>query len=88
MAVSGVRGRDPGKTGEAGSGDSPDSVRGSFQRQFALQSLQQEVVLLDPVVELGGHQQAAARALGISRQGLAKMLRRLGIDRTPGNGPL
>jgi DNA-binding NtrC family response regulator len=55
-----------------------DAAREEFERRYVRAALAQA----------GGHQQAAARALGISRQGLAKMLRRLGIDRTPGNGPL
>ena len=35
----------------------------------------------------GGQRSRAARALGVSRQGLAKMLRRLGIDAADGRAP-
>jgi DNA-binding NtrC family response regulator len=47
-----------------------EAAREEFERRFVRAALAQA----------GGHRQVAAKALGISRQGLAKMLRRLGID--------
>jgi DNA-binding NtrC family response regulator/tetratricopeptide (TPR) repeat protein len=47
-----------------------EAAREEFERRFVRAALAQA----------GGHRQVAARALGISRQGLAKMLRRLGIE--------
>ena len=47
-----------------------EAAREEFERRFVRAALAQA----------GGQRQAAARALGMSRQGLAKMLRRLGID--------
>jgi DNA-binding NtrC family response regulator/tetratricopeptide (TPR) repeat protein len=50
-------------------GSSFDAAREEFERRFVRAAL----------ARAGGQRQAAARALGVSRQGLAKMLRRLGI---------
>jgi DNA-binding NtrC family response regulator len=49
-----------------------EAAREEFERRYVRAVL----------VQAGGQRQAAARALGISRQGLAKMMRRLGIDAT------
>ena len=49
-----------------------EAAREDFERRYVRAALAQA----------GGHRQAAAKALGISRQGLAKMLKRLGIDST------
>ena len=56
-----------------------EAAREDFERRYVRAALAQS----------GGQRQAAARALGVSRQGLAKMLRRLGIDayEIRGNGP-
>jgi DNA-binding NtrC family response regulator/tetratricopeptide (TPR) repeat protein len=51
-------------------GSSFELAREEFERRYVKAALAQA----------GGHRVAAAKALGISRQGLAKMLRRLGID--------
>jgi two-component system, NtrC family, response regulator AtoC len=48
-----------------------EAAREEFERRYVRAAL----------AEAGGQRQAAARALGISRQGLVKMLRRLGIER-------
>ena len=50
-------------------GSSFEAAREEFERRFVRAALAQA----------GGQRQVAARALGVSRQGLAKMLRRLGI---------
>jgi len=47
-----------------------EAAREEFERRFVRAALAQA----------GGQRQLAARALGVSRQGLAKMMRRLGID--------
>jgi DNA-binding NtrC family response regulator len=47
-----------------------EAAREEFERRFVRAALAQA----------GGHRQVAARALGMSRQGLAKMMRRLHID--------
>ena len=47
-----------------------EAAREEFERRFVRAALAQA----------GGQRQAAAKALGMSRQGLAKMLRRLGIE--------
>ena len=47
-----------------------EAAREDFERRFVRAALAQT----------GGHRAAAARALGLSRQGLAKMLKRLGIE--------
>ena len=47
-----------------------EAAREEFERRFVRAALAQA----------GGHRQAAARALGVSRQGLSKMLRRLRIE--------
>jgi DNA-binding NtrC family response regulator len=47
-----------------------DAAREEFERRYVRAALAQA----------GGQRQVAAKALGVSRQGLAKMLRRLGID--------
>ena len=47
-----------------------DAAREEFERRFVRAALAQA----------GGQRQVAARALGMSRQGLSKMLRRLGLD--------
>jgi two-component system response regulator AtoC len=47
-----------------------EAAREEFERRYVRAALAQA----------GGHRQAAARALGLSRQGLSKMLRRLGIE--------
>jgi transcriptional regulator with PAS, ATPase and Fis domain len=46
-------------------------ARRAFERQFVLNAL----------ARAGGHRGAAARAMGLSRQGLVKLLTRLGIQR-------
>ena len=51
-------------------GSSFEAAREDFERRFVRAALAQA----------GGQRQIAAKALGISRQGLAKMMRRLGID--------
>jgi DNA-binding NtrC family response regulator len=51
-------------------GNSFEVARAEFERRFVRAALAQA----------GGHRQAAAKALGVSRQGLAKMLRRLQIE--------
>lgn len=48
-----------------------EAAREAFERRYVRAAL----------AEAGGQRQVAARALGISRQGLAKMLRRLGLER-------
>jgi DNA-binding NtrC family response regulator len=55
---------------EAPSTGSFEAARADFERRFVRAALAQA----------GGRRLAAARALGLSRQGLAKMLRRLGIE--------
>jgi transcriptional regulator with AAA-type ATPase domain/tetratricopeptide (TPR) repeat protein len=47
-----------------------EAAREEFERRYVRAALAQA----------GGQRQAAAKALGVSRQGFAKMLRRLGID--------
>jgi DNA-binding NtrC family response regulator len=47
-----------------------DAARQEFERRYVRAALAQAA----------GHRTRAARALGVSRQGLAKMLRRLGLD--------
>jgi DNA-binding NtrC family response regulator len=47
-----------------------ESARAEFERRFVRAAL----------ARTGGHRAQAARALGVSRQGLAKMLRRLNIE--------
>ncbi|HEX2444360.1 MAG TPA: sigma 54-interacting transcriptional regulator [Vicinamibacterales bacterium] len=47
-----------------------DEARRAFERQFVSAALAQA----------GGHQVRAAGALGVSRQGLAKLIKRLGLD--------
>ena len=47
-----------------------DEARLSFERRFVRAAL----------ARAGGHRGRAARALGVSRQGLAKLLKRLAID--------
>jgi DNA-binding NtrC family response regulator len=49
-----------------------EAAREEFERRFVRAALAQA----------GGHRQRAARALGVSRQGLAKMLRRLRIEQS------
>jgi DNA-binding NtrC family response regulator len=51
-------------------GSSFEVAREEFERRYVRAALAQA----------GGQRLAAARALGVSRQGLAKMLRRLGIE--------
>jgi two-component system response regulator AtoC len=51
-------------------GSSFEMAREEFERRYVRAALAQA----------GGHRVGAARALGISRQGLAKMIRRLGIE--------
>ena len=51
-------------------GTSFDAARQEFERRYVRAALAQAA----------GHRSRAARTLGVSRQGLAKMLRRLGID--------
>ena len=55
-------------------GSSFEAARQEFERRFVRAALAQA----------GGQRQAAAKALGVSRQGLAKMLRRLRIEQGPG----
>jgi DNA-binding NtrC family response regulator len=50
-----------------------EAAREEFERRFVRAALSQA----------GGHRSRAARALGVSRQGLAKMLRRLRIEMPP-----
>jgi DNA-binding NtrC family response regulator len=50
-----------------------EAAREDFERRFVRAAL----------AHAGGHRSRAARALGVSRQGLAKMLRRLQIDMPP-----
>jgi DNA-binding NtrC family response regulator len=57
-------------TAVAGVSTTLEAARQSFERRFVRAVLAQE----------GGHRGRAARALGLSRQGLAKLLRRLQID--------
>ena len=47
-----------------------EAAREEFERRYVRAALAQA----------GGQRQAAARAMGVTRQGLAKMLRRLGIE--------
>ena len=47
-----------------------EAAREEFERRYVRAAL----------VRAGGHRARTARALGVSRQGLAKMLRRLQID--------
>jgi DNA-binding NtrC family response regulator len=47
-----------------------DEARQSFERQFVSTAL----------ARAGGHHSRAAQALGVSRQGLAKLIRRLGLE--------
>ena len=47
-----------------------EAAREEFERRFVAAEL----------ARAGGHRTRAARALGVTRQGLAKMIRRLGID--------
>ena len=51
-----------------------EAARHEFERRFVRAALAQA----------GGHRARAARALGLSRQGLAKMMRRLRIEETTG----
>jgi DNA-binding NtrC family response regulator len=50
--------------------ESFESARAEFERRYVRAALAQA----------GGQRSRAARALGLSRQGLSKMLRRLGLD--------
>jgi DNA-binding NtrC family response regulator len=50
-----------------------EAAREEFERRYVRAAL----------VQAGGQRRAAARALGISRQGLAKMMRRLRIEDGP-----
>jgi DNA-binding NtrC family response regulator len=50
-----------------------EDARAAFERRFVRAALAQS----------GGRRAEAARALGVSRQGLAKLLRRLNIDDAP-----
>jgi DNA-binding NtrC family response regulator len=52
-------------------GSSFEVAREEFERRYIRAALAQA----------GGQRLVAAKALGVSRQGLAKMLRRLGIER-------
>ena len=52
------------------SGSSFEAARSEFERRFVKAAL----------ASAGGHRARAARTLGITRQGLAKMLRRLSLD--------
>ena len=54
----------------AATGSTFEAARTDFERRYVRAALAQA----------GGHRLRAARALGMSRQGLAKMLRRLRID--------
>jgi two-component system NtrC family response regulator len=57
--------------GIAGRGMSSfDEARVDFERRYLRAAL----------ARTGGHRSAAARQLGLSRQGLAKMMKRLGIE--------
>jgi transcriptional regulator with GAF, ATPase, and Fis domain len=47
-----------------------EEARQSFERQFVSSAL----------ARAGGHHARAAEALGVSRQGLAKLIKRLGLD--------
>jgi DNA-binding NtrC family response regulator len=47
-----------------------EAAREAFERRYVRAAL----------ARAGGHRSRAARALGVSRQGLAKMLRRLGLE--------
>jgi DNA-binding NtrC family response regulator len=58
-------------------GSSFEAARDDFERRFVRAALAQA----------GGQRQVAAKALGVSRQGLAKMLRRLHIDAAPRAAP-
>ena len=51
-------------------GDTLDEARASFERRFVRAAL----------ARAGGHRGHAARALGISRQGLAKLIKRLDLE--------
>jgi transcriptional regulator with PAS, ATPase and Fis domain len=51
-------------------GSSFEAARAEFERRYVRAALAQAA----------GHRQAAAKALGVSRQGLAKMMRRLQIE--------
>ncbi|MEN3338348.1 MAG: hypothetical protein V7647_2024 [Acidobacteriota bacterium] len=54
-------------------GSTFEAARSEFERRFVKAAL----------AAAGGHPARAARALGVTRQGLAKMLRRLALDREP-----
>ncbi len=58
---------------ESGGASTLDAARESFERRFVRAAL----------ARAGGHRGRAARVLGISRQGLTKLLRRLDIDPAP-----
>jgi transcriptional regulator with GAF, ATPase, and Fis domain len=51
-------------------GSTFELAREEFERRYVRAALAQA----------GGQRQAAAKALGVTRQGLSKMLRRLGIE--------
>ena len=75
----GVRGRVPpeslpGRIGRAGppAGGTLGEARASFERRF----------VRDALARAGGQRLRAARALGISRQGLAKLIKRLDLEAT------
>ena len=53
------------------SGSSFEVARSEFERRFVKGAL----------ARAGGHRARAASTLGVTRQGLAKMLRRLSLDR-------
>jgi two-component system response regulator HydG len=62
----------------AGGAATLEEARHAFERRFVRETL----------ARAGGHSGRAARALGISRQGLAKLVRRLGLDAArSANGP-
>jgi transcriptional regulator with PAS, ATPase and Fis domain len=59
-----------GRTVEAGAGSTLEDARRAFEARFVRAAL----------ARTGGHRSEAARALGVSRQGLAKLMARLGLD--------
>jgi len=58
------------RAGSSAPGQTLDAARQSFERRYVRAAL----------ARAGGHRTRAARALGISRQGLAKLMLRLAID--------
>jgi DNA-binding NtrC family response regulator len=62
----------PGHIGRGGrlSGGTLGEARTAFERQF----------VRDALARAGGHRGQAAQTLGISRQGLAKLIKRLSLD--------